>query len=85
MSDQSYPLATFMWHREDKTLSADASSLRWPVAKFPPMLRIKSHHTGQTESFIQSEIEKNRDGELEVAHYTPLGKTKVARVTIFND
>ena len=84
MTDQSYPLASFTWDKECLALYTDASTLRWAPGHFPEMIRIKSHHTGETESFMKARISQHPT-DIEAVYYYPLGQTKVARVTIFND
>lgn len=83
MTDQSYPLTNFSWHKNSKTLSAEASDLQ--LKDWPTYLQIESHHTNTIQSFMKSNSDVSIDGELQAVNYRPLGDTKVVRVTIFND
>lgn len=86
MTDQSYPLTSFTWSKEEKRLHTNASDLQLPPGKFPEIIRIKSHHTGQVVSFLKHGYRVTPDNDLERVYYHPLiSDINVVRLVIYND
>ena len=84
---REYSTAEFTWDKEAGCLCTEASTIGWgPADKVPHIIRVRSEHTNEVQSFMYAGMDRNTDDDVVGFYYLPMTiGSKVVKITIFND